>query len=250
MKSAAPDSIMPLESIRIVLVEPHHPGNIGAVARAMKTMALQQLFLVRPRTFPSPDAERRSMGAKDLLESATVVSDLDEAIGDCRLVIGSSARARSFPHEMLDPRECGARLVEEAQEGEPVALLLGPERTGLANEDLDRCTYQVQIPTSQAFSSLNLGAAAQLLCYEIFVASQSGTPNPLVDSAHRPGYQIEMEHFYLHLEQALDSRGFLDGEMREVTLQKFRRLFGRARPHSGELKLLHTMMNLVHRDTE
>ena len=121
---------MSLESIRIVLVEPNHPGNIGAVARAMKTMALTQLFLVRPKTFPSPDAERRSMGAKDLLESATVVSDLEDAIGDCRLVIGSSARGRSFPHEMLDPRECGARLVSEAQDGDPVALLLGPERTG------------------------------------------------------------------------------------------------------------------------
>ena len=241
---------MSLESIRIVLVEPHHPGNIGAVARAMKTMALKQLFLVRPRTFPSPDAERRSMGAKDLLESATVVSDLDDAIGDCRLVIGSSARGRSFPHEVLDPRECAARLVEEAQEDEPVALLLGPERTGLANRDLDRCTYQVQIPTSEAFSSLNLGAAAQLFCYEIFVASQRGKQNPLVDPTDRPGYQIEMEHFHAHLEEALDSRGFLEGEMREVTLQKFRRLFGRARPHSGELKLLHTMMNLVHRDSE
>jgi len=239
---------MSLESIRIVLVEPNHPGNIGAVARAMKTMALTQLYLVRPKTFPSPDAERRSMGAKDLLESARVVSDLEDAIGDCRLVIGSSARGRSFPHEMLDPRECGARLVAEAQDGDPVALLLGPERTGLANEDLDRCTYQVQIPTNAEFSSLNLGAAAQLLCYEIFVASQSGRELPIVDPADRPSYQIEMEHFYSHLEDALDSRGFLEGEMREVTLQKLRRLFGRARPHSGELKLLHTMMKLIHRD--
>ena len=214
----------------------------------MKTMALEQLFLVRPKSFPHPDAERRSMGAKDLLEAARVVDTLDDAIGDCRLVIGSSARSRSFPHEMLEPRECGARLVAESSDGEAVALLLGPERTGLANEDLDRCTYQVQIPTSDAFSSLNLGAAAQLLCYEIFVASQAGCEVSLVDPADRPSYQIEMEHFYSHLEEALDSRGYLEGEMREVTLQKLRRLFGRARPHSGELKLLHTMMKFVHRD--
>lgn len=239
-----------LDAIRVVLVEPAHPGNIGAVARAMKTMGLTQLVLVRPVEFPSNDADRRAMGAVDVLRAARVVEDSLEAIGDCRLVIGSSARGRTFPHSIIDPRECGSRLVAEARDGEPVALLFGPERTGLANSDLDRCTYQVRIPTSASFSSLNLAAAAQLLCYEILVASRSTDVVEPLDTADRPSFAIEMEHFHAHLEKALDSRGYLDGEMREVTLAKFRRLFNRARPHSGELKLLHTMMKMLHRDEE
>ena len=243
---------MPLKDIRIVLVEPAHPGNVGAVARAMKTMALSKLVLVRPESFPSQEANRRSLGAIDLLNSARVVDELEDAISDCRLVIGSSARGRSFPHVSLDARQCGVRLWEEAGQGEPVALLFGPERTGLSNQDLDRCAYQVRIPTSEDFSSLNLAAAVQLLCYEVFVASQvssDGAPAP-PDPAERPSLQVELEHFHGHLERALDSRGYLDGEMREVTLTRLRRVFGRARPHSGELKLLHSLMKLIHRDGE
>jgi tRNA (cytidine32/uridine32-2'-O)-methyltransferase len=232
------------------LVEPSHPGNIGAVARAMKTMSLTRLVLVRPESHLTQDAERRAMGALDILRGASIVGDLRDAIEDCRLVIGSSARGRTIPHTVLDPRECGAKLIEEASDGDAVALLFGPERTGLSNEDLDRCGYQVQIPTSEAFSSLNLGAAVQLLCYEIFVASLdagSVREKPVVDESDRPSFQIEMEHFFEHAERALDSRGYLDGEMRVVTLMKLRRLFNRARPHSGELKLLHTMMKMIHR---
>lgn len=239
---------MPLQDIRIVLVEPAHPGNIGAVARAMNTMGLTRLVLVRPERFPSDDADRRAMGSIELLRQASVVDDLDDAIGDCRLVIGSSARGRQFPHEELDPRACGRRLVEESADGEPVALLFGPERTGLTNAVLDRCAFQVRIPTSDSLSSLNLGAAVQLLCYEIFVASQGASETGATDASERPSYQIEMEHFYRQLESALDSRGFLDGGMREVTLMKLRRIFGRARPHSGELKLLHMLAKLIRRD--
>ena len=243
---------MSLADVRIVLVEPSHPGNVGAVARAMKTMDLSSLVLVRPASFPSDEADRRSLGAVDLLRSARVVDTLEEAIGDCRLVIGSSARSRSFPHVSLDARRCGERLWTEAAEGEPVALLFGPERTGLSNQDLDRCAFQVRIPASEAFSSLNLAAAVQLLCYELFVASRAGwedaTERP--DPGERPSLHVELEHFHAHLERALDSRGYLDGEMKEVTLTRLRRLFGRARPHSGELKLLHTLAKLIHRDGE
>ncbi len=239
---------MAFEDIRIVLIEPAHPGNIGAVARAMKTMSLRRLVLVRPRQFPSEDAERRAMGAIDILQRALVVDDLDQAIGDCRLVIGGSARARTFPHRVLDARQCGAQLIEETAAGEPAALVFGPERTGLENQDLDRCSHQVLIPTNEAFSSLNLASAVQLICYEIFLAAREPITPEEVDPAELPSSQNEMEYFYDHLTRALDSRGFLDGQMREVTIMKLRRLFGRSRPNSGELKLLHTLTRLIHRD--
>jgi TrmH family RNA methyltransferase len=239
---------MAFDDIRIVLIEPAHPGNIGAVARAMKTMSLSRLVLVRPGSFPSEEADRRAMGAIDILQRARVVDNLDQAIGDCRLVIGGSARARTFPHSVLDARQCGVRLVEETATGGPAALIFGPERTGLANQDLDRCSYQVLIPTSEAFSSLNLASAVQLVCYEVFIAAREAVTREAVEPAELASSQREMEYFYAHLERALDSRGFLDGEMREVTMMKFRRLFGRSRPNGGELKLLHTLMRFIHRD--
>ena len=241
---------MALHDIRIVLIEPAHPGNIGAVARAMKTMSLAHLVLVRPNRFPAEEADRRAMGAIDILQRAQVVDDLDQAIGDCRLVIGGSARARTFPHSILDARQCGAKLVAETTGGQPAAVIFGPERTGLENQDLDRCSYQVLIPTSEAFSSLNLASAVQLVCYEILIASRDPVTRRAEEPAEPASSQREMEHFYAHLERALDSRGFLDGEMREVTMMKLRRLFGRARPNSGELKMLHSLMRFIHRQGE
>jgi tRNA (cytidine32/uridine32-2'-O)-methyltransferase len=242
---------MALDDIRIVLVEPAHPGNVGAVARAMKTMSLSRLVLVRPHQFPSEEANRRAMGSVDILERAQVVDDLDEAVGDCRLVIGGSARARKFPHSLIDARQCGAQLVEESAGGAAAALVFGPERSGLANHDLDRCSYQVLIPTSEAFSSLNLASAVQLVCYEIFMAAQRGATSTVHSAQPEPpASQQAMEYFYEHLERALDSRGYLDGEKREVTMMKLRRLFGRARPVSGELKMLRSLMRLIHRDGE
>jgi TrmH family RNA methyltransferase len=239
---------MAFDDIRIVLIEPAHPGNIGATARAMKTMSLGRLALVRPNVFPSDEADRRAMGAIDIVHRAEVFDDLDEAVGDCRLVIGCSARSRSFPHLELDPRECGARLIEETATGEAAAVVFGPERMGLANRDLDRCSHQVLIPANEAFSSLNLASAVQLICYEIFLAARQSAGRQDTGPEDPASLHREMEYFYGHLERALDSRGFLDGEMREVTLMKLRRLFGRARPNSGELKILHTMMRLIHRD--
>jgi len=244
------ETFMALDHIRIVLVEPAHPGNVGAVARAMKTMSLERLVLVRPNRFPSEESDRRAMGAIDILQRAQVVDDLDQAIDDCRLVIGGSARARTFPHSVLDARQCGARLVEETATGEPAAIVFGPERTGLSNQDLDRCSYQVLIPTNQAFSSLNLASAVQLVCYEVFIAARQSGAQEATEPAELPSSQSALEYFYEHLERALDSRGYLDGQMREVTMMKLRRLFGRSRPNSGELKLLHTLTRFIHRDGE
>jgi TrmH family RNA methyltransferase len=241
---------MALDDIRIVLVEPANPGNIGAVARAMKTMSLSRLVLVRPNLFPSEQADRRAMGALDLLQQAQVTHDLDLAIGDCRLVIGCSARPRTFPHEILDARECAAKLIEETAAGLPAALVFGPERTGLANQDIDRCTFQLKIPANDAFSSLNLAAAVQLVAYEIFLAAQAAAPPDERTPEALPSTQKDMEYFFGHLKGALDSRAFLEGEMGEITMTKLRRLFGRARPNAGEIKMLRTLTRLIHRDGE
>lgn len=241
---------MSLDDIRIVLIEPAHPGNIGAVARAMKTMSLRHLVLVRPKIFPSDEADRRAMGAVDLLEEAWVVNTLEEAIGDCRLVVGCSARTRSVPHALLDPRECAEKVVLESVTDSPTAVLFGTERTGLANEDLDHCTAQVMIPANPEFSSLNLASAVQLVCYEIFMATREPPEQQERSLSDLPSPDREMEYFFEHMFRALDSRNFIDGQMREVAIMKLRRMFARVRPNDGELKMLRSMMRLIHRDGE
>lgn len=237
---------MSLKDIRIVLVEPKHPGNIGAVARAMKTMAMKNLYLVRPVNFPSHDAERRAVGALDTLNAAKIVSDLEDAVGECAIVVGTTSRARAHPHPTLTARSCGEKLVRAAGDLTPVAVLFGPERTGLSNRDMDACNFQLSIPTNPEFASLNLASAVQLLCYEIFMASGQ-YPSPGEKSIDYPS-QSDMEFFYKHLEKTLDSRDFLVDASREITLAKIRRMFGRSRPRVGELKLLHTLVKLMSRD--
>ena len=159
-----------LEQIRIVLVGTTHPGNIGAVARAMKTMALDNLWLVAPKQFPSAEATARASGADDLLARARICTDLSEAIEGCRLVVGASARLRTVQWPQMAPRECARALLSEATAG-PVAILFGRESSGLSNQELDRCSHLVHIPSNPEFSSLNLAAAVQILTYEIRIAS-------------------------------------------------------------------------------
>ena len=160
------DSPPLLDRIRFVLVETTHTGNLGATARAMKTMGLSQLHLVRPKTPPDAEAMARAAGADDLLAQAGIHASLADAIAGCRLVIGSSARLRAVEWPLLEPPECVRRLLGEARDG-PVALVLGRERSGLTNEELALCHFLVHIPTNPDFSSLNLGAAAQVFAYEI-----------------------------------------------------------------------------------
>jgi tRNA (cytidine32/uridine32-2'-O)-methyltransferase len=235
-----------LDGIRIVLVEPRHPGNIGAVARAMKAMDLSRLVLVRPVRYPDPEADARAAGSGDVLSRAVVVDSIDTAVGDCKLVIGGTARSRSYPLPVVDAREAGRIAFRESAAGEGVAVVFGPERTGLCNEDLDRCGLALRIPTSSAFSSLNLASAVQLFAYEAFMASREGQP-PAGRSAEYPS-QSEMDYFFGHLESALDAHDFIATNKRLVTLTKLRRIFGRARPSAGELKLLHSLVKLMERD--
>ena len=197
----------PLDCIRFVLVEPTHPGNIGAVARAMKTMGLTRLHLVNPRCALDAQAIARASGADDLLAAATVHPSLADALIGCRLVVGTSARLRHLDWPQLDPRACGERLATEAALGE-VALILGRESSGLSNEELARCHYLAHIPTSPGFSSLNLAAAAQVFAYETFTASRAGTQGTPQATEAEPAPAEELEGLHAHLAQALVDLGF------------------------------------------
>ena len=235
---------MSLSNIRIVLVEPSHPGNIGAAARAMKTMGLENLYLVRPNNFPSQEAVSRAVSAIDVLNRAVVTEDLASAISGCKLVVGASGRAREFPLPSLDAREGGCRMALEAAAGDPVAMLFGSEQHGLTNQSLDACSYQLRIPTNPDFSSLNMASAVQLVCYEIFMASEEvGSPDDADRSAY-PSHE-ELEFFYRHLERTLEERDFAGSINPERVYAKLRRLITRARPRDNELRLLHSLVRLM-----
>jgi tRNA (cytidine32/uridine32-2'-O)-methyltransferase len=235
---------MSLSNIRIVLVEPHHPGNIGAVARAMKTMGLERLYLVRPDRFPCEEATNRAVSAVDVLNRAVVTEDLQSAILDCKLVIGGSGRSREFPLPCLDAREGGLRIVREAAAGYPVAVLFGAERNGLTNQSLDACAYQLRIPTNPEFASLNIASAVQLVCYEIFMAAEQAEIPGEVDRGSYPSHE-ELEFFYQHLERTLEERDFAGSINPDRVYAKLRRLIARARPKDNELRLLHSLVRLM-----
>ena len=156
-------------TIRIILVGTTHPGNIGAAARAMKNMGLSDLILVNPRYFPHADATARASGAEDVLDAARVVGSLDEALSDCVYVAGASARSRTIGWPSMAPRACASKLLQESQNG-TAAAVFGPEKSGLTNEDIDRCHTLLTIPTEPGFSSLNLAMAVQIISYELRVA--------------------------------------------------------------------------------
>lgn len=231
-----------LDNIRIVLVRPTHPGNIGAAARAMKTMALPNLWLVAPSRFPSPQAVAMAAGADDVLTRAHVTADLDAAIAECRTVFGSSARSRRIGWPTLDPRAAAARLIQAAREG-PVAILFGQERAGLTNEELDRCHALVQIPANPAYSSLNVASAVQLLAYELYVAAQAAPALPAGE--HPPATAEELQRFYRHLEEVLVSIRFLDPENPRLLMRRLMRLFNRAAPDRNDINILRGILTAV-----
>jgi TrmH family RNA methyltransferase len=222
-----------LSRIRVVLVEPQHPGNIGAAARAMKTMGLTDLALVRPEKFPHKDATDMAVGAADLLERAQVFSTLRVAITDCAYVVGSSARLRSLPHNTTTPRELAPRLAREVQGR--IALLFGSERVGLSNEDLESCHELVSVPADPEFRVLNLAAAVQIVCYELRLAAAPDLPGA---PERQPVDQNEMELFYQHLERVLVRIGFLNPEHPRQLMRRLKRLYARAAPDENEMNIL------------
>ncbi|MBT3012368.1 MAG: RNA methyltransferase [Candidatus Thiodiazotropha sp. (ex Lucina aurantia)] len=232
-----------LKNIRIVLVDTSHPGNIGAAARAMKNMSLRQLHLVTPQHYPHQEATSRASGADDLLNNARVAGSLDEALTGCRLVVGTSARTRSIDWPIVTPREAAAKLVQEARSGD-VALVFGRERSGLTNSELDRCTFLVHIPTNEDYSSLNLGAAVQILAYEIYLAQQQD-PTVKSDSQRDLATADMLQGFHEHLAQALDDIGFTDPRQSQKLLRRLRSLFQRARPDKDEINIMRGILSAM-----
>ena len=238
--------------IRIVLVGTQHPGNIGSAARAMKTMGLSRLALVAPERYPDREADALAAGARDVLEAATLHATLAEAIADCRLVLGCTARSRRVPLPEQVPRDAAATALAEAVAGTEVALVFGRERTGLENGELQLCHGAVHIPSDPGYGSLNLAAAVQVLSYELrmawlgyhdpIVAPQAAAqavpvsvPGPDRDP---PASHAEMEGLFAQLAETLDDIDFHKGRAPSSAMRKLRRLFLRARPDAREVRLL------------
>ncbi len=225
--------------VRVVLVDTSHPGNIGAVARAMKNMGLSQLYLVTPQQFPHADATARASGADDVLAQATVCDTLDEALTGCSLAMGASARLRNLSVPLLDPRQCAAQVLNEVSSaGIECALVFGREHSGLTNDELGRCHHLVHIPTNADYSSLNLAAAVQVLSYELRMATLGGQTKLVEESVEPLASAEDMERFYVHLQQTLETVGFLDPENPRIMMQRLRRLFNRTRLNEVEMNIL------------
>ena len=230
-----------LSRIRVVLCRPSHPGNIGAAARAMKTMGLSDLRLVRPRAFPDPEAEARATGAVDVLETAKIEDSLADALAGAVFVVALSARRRDLGPAIGAPREMAARLLAEAAGG-PVALVFGNESVGLSNDEIQQCHAAVTIPTNPEFSSLNLGSAVQVLCYELRALAFGGRA-PAVDPTVTPfssplASHDELEGMYAHFAAVMTATGFLNPAHPGRLMPKIRRLFGRARVERDEVNIL------------
>lgn len=231
-----------LDRIRIVLMHTSHPGNIGSAARAMLTMGLSRLVLVRPRRFPDPDAVALASGATSVLDAARVVATLDEALAGASLTIGLSARPREFAGQVLPVRDAARRAVTEAASGD-VALVFGTEMSGLSNEELARCAVVATIPANPGYASLNLAAAVQVAAYELFVAALGGQ----VWRAPRfaAATHDEVEGLYAHATRTLTDLRFLDPRMPRRLLPRLRRLFARAGLEREEVNILRGILARV-----
>lgn len=233
-----------LNRIRIVLCETTHPGNIGAAARAMKTMGLSRLVLVNPRHFPDEQATAMASGADDLLQEAQVCHSLEEALQGTGLAVGFTARRRDLSHPMLALRDMAQWLSRESPDEGDVALVFGTEMSGLSNAELDACQRLCHIPTDPSFGSLNLAAAVQVAAYEFRQAflPEAGVP----ESAMRPlASHEELEHFYRHLEQVMTDSGFLDPEQPGRLMIRLRRLYSRALVEREEVNILRGILRAL-----
>jgi tRNA (cytidine32/uridine32-2'-O)-methyltransferase len=233
-----------IDRIRIVLVNTSHPGNIGSVARAMKTMGLYKLYLVSPAHFPHPKALELATNAADVLDNAIVVPSLNEAIADCNLVIGTSARARTIPWPLLNPRHMAEKVMQEPPHSQ-TAIVFGREQSGLTNEELQQCHLHVQIPTHAEFSSLNIAAAVQVIAYELKMASL--VEDEAVDDRwdYRLANVNEMELFFNHLQEIFIEIDFLKMSAPRKLMTRMRRLFLRARPDVMEINMLRGMLTAI-----
>lgn len=223
--------------LRIVLCGTTHPGNIGAAARAMKTMGLDQLHLVDPKAgiFPSEEASARAVSATDVLDSAQVHETLLEAVRDCHLVVGTTARERHVGPPVLSPRAFCAQA-QDLSGGGRVALVFGRERTGLTNEEVDLCQRLIRIPTHEAFASLNLAAAVQICCYE-WMLPRASEPAPK-ETRYRPATAAEFDGFMNHLQSLVEQIDFFAEKNQPAVMRRVRQIFHRAAMDTNEINIL------------
>jgi tRNA/rRNA methyltransferase len=228
----------PLSRIRVVLSRPSHPGNIGAAARAMKTMGITRLCLVRPKSFPHPDARAMASGALDVLESARVCASLEEALAGTTYSVALSARAREFSHASFDARAAARELVSAARQDE-AAIVFGNETAGLANKEIMRCSALARIPADPEYASLNLAQAVQVIAYELRVAALDppSVPEKTAHATHE-----EIEKLFAHLERSLYASGFLHPRAPRKLMDRLRRLFAKARLERVEVNILRGML--------
>jgi len=250
-----------LDNIRVVLVETAHPGNIGSVARAMKTMGIHDLVLVNPGLFPCEQATWMASGAKDVLINTTVVDTLEEAIADCHLVLGTSARNRKIPWPVVEAREGGEVAERAAEAGNRVAIVFGRESKGLTNQELQLCNTHLSIPSSDEYGVLNIAMAVQVVCYEIRMHALSALKPVDEQTSERRELRMvmdlssrwdeplataqEVQYFNKHLEEALVDIGFLHPHHPKQILTRLQRLFARARLDKSELSLLRGILSTV-----
>ena len=230
-------------NIRFVLMGTTHPGNIGAAARAMKSMGLTQMHLVQPKIFPSADATAMASGADDLLSAAIVGDSLEAAVADCSLIVATSARRRSIPWPVLTPHDCARHIVDAAARG-PVAVVFGREHAGLKNEELELCRQMIQIPTAENFRSLNLASAVQLVAYEIRQVALGGEApsDPEIRDLATAG---QMADLYAHLRETMIAVGFFDPKKPRRLQTRLRRLLNRAAPGQEEVQILRGFLAAV-----
>jgi len=236
--------LSPLARLRVVLSRPRHPANIGASARAMKTMGIHRLDLVKPQRYPDAQAEALASGAGDVLASARVHERLPAALEGCVLVAGFTSRPRDLSHPPRPLRDVAAELVDAAREGD-VALVFGNETTGLSNAELSRCQRLVMIPASGDYASLNLAAAVQVACYEIAVAASAHSLQPA--RARKRATAEDVEALHAHVERAMIASGFLRPARPGRLMQRLRRLVARAGLEREEVAILRGMLASLER---
>ncbi len=230
-----------LDHIRIVLSHTSHPGNIGAAARAMKTMGLRSLYLINPRFFPDKEADARAANASDILELAKICAGLDEALKNTVLTAAITARPRELSHDVFDARQGAQELLRYAQQ-QPVALLFGRESSGLTTAEVNKCQIIIHIPANPEYPSLNLASAVQVMSYELRMAlTQNATPAAIRSSASFN----EMESLYAHLEELMIASDFLDPQKPKLLMQRIRRLFARARLEKEEVQILRGILTAL-----
>lgn len=237
------------DRIRVVLARPSHPGNIGAVARAMKTMGLSRLYLVQPKAFPHEEAYTRASGAVDVLDNAKVCDSLQEALSGVTLAAAMTARRRELSLPMQWSREAALTLAGQLQSSEldDVALVFGNETFGLSNEELSLCQIPVMIPTNPVYASLNLGSAAQLMCYEMHMALRSGSLQTAPAQFGTLATVDEVEQLHAHFERAMTASGFFDPANPKRLMPRLRRLFGRVQLERDEVNILRGMLSFFER---